>query len=170
MANDDLSKTILGILAFGAQGIANAGLKDLYEKFKKMIEKKISGTTVAKVVEPEILLEQCEQNPDTWKQLIKTALAEAQVDKDREIVNAVSHLWNLLTPPLQDTRTIQCFNNSGSGTQNNTGNNITNNQTVYNQASEFFDEVNLKNGYRTRSTYQRNPITGSPTIVGIQLA
>lgn len=45
------------------------------------------------------------------------------------------------------------------------------NQTVYNQqASEFFDEIEVKNGVRMRTTYRRNPITGVREIVGTQLA
>lgn len=163
------SSMVLEILALCGKGLANAGLKDLYEKWKELIKSKIAGTTVAQTVEPEKLLEQYEQNPDTWKLPMKLALDEAQVDKDEAIVNGALHLLASMKPS-QNIGIVQGFNNNGSGTQINIGNKAINNHTVYNQASEFFDEVDERNGFRTRTTYRRDPITGARIPVGTQLA
>jgi len=163
------SSIVLEILAFCGKGLANAGLKDLYERWKGLIKSKIAGTTVTKTVGPEELLEQYEQNPDTWRQPMKAALDEADVDKDEEIVNGALRLL-VAMKPTQDIGTVQGFNNSGSGTQINIGNKAINNHTVYNQASEFFDEIDERNGSRTRTTYRRDPVTGARIIVGKQLA
>ncbi|BAY49769.1 hypothetical protein SAMD00079811_73980 [Scytonema sp. HK-05] len=160
---------VLEILAFFGKGIANAGLKDIYEKWKKLIKAKISSTTVAKTVEPEKLLEEYEQNPDIWKEPMKAALDEAQIGKDEEIIKGALHLLGL-TKPTQNNGTFQSFNNNGSGTQNNIGNKFINNHTVYNQASEFFDEVDERSGFRIRTTYQRDHMTGARIIVGKELA
>jgi hypothetical protein len=163
------STVILEIIAFCGKGIANAGLKDIYEQWKARIKTKISGTSVAKTIEPGKLLEEYEQNPETWKQPIKSALDEAQVDKDDEIVKGALHLLNL-PQPIQEIGILQGFNNNGSGTQINIGNKAINKNTLYNQASEFFDEIDEKNGIRTRTTYRRDPVTGKRVIVGIELA
>ncbi len=163
------SSIVLEILAFCGKGIANAGLKDFYEKWKDLVKAKIAGTTVAKTVEPKKLLEQYEQNPNTWKQPMKAALDEAQVGKDEEIVNGALRLL-VSMKPSQDSGTFQGFNNNGSGIQINVGNKAIKNNTVYNQAPEFFDEVDEKNGFRTRTTYRRDPVTGARVIVGKELA
>lgn len=163
------SSLVLEILAFCGKGLANAGFKDLYEKWKGLIKAKIAGTTVATTVEPGKLLEQYEQNPNTWKRPMQAALDEAQVDKDEEIVNGALRLHKLISH-TQNTATVQGFNNSGSGTQINVGNKAINNHTVYNQASEFFDEINERNGFRTRTTYRRDPVTGARVIIGEELA
>lgn len=163
------SNLVLEILAFCGKGLANASLKDIYEKWKGLIKLKIAGTTVARTLEPGKLLEQYEQNPDTWKQPMKAALEEAQVGKDEEIVNGALRLL-ILMKPTQDIGTVQGFNNSSSGTQINVGNKAINNHNVYNQASEFFDEIDERNGFRTRTTYRRDPVTGARIIVGKELA
>jgi hypothetical protein len=72
--------------------------------------------------------------------------------------------------PSQNIGNDQSFNNSGSGTQINIGNKAINNHTVYNQASEFFDKIDERHGFRTRKTYRRDPLTGARVIVGIELA
>ena len=61
---------------------------------------------------------------------------------------------------------VQEFKNAGSGTQFNIGNTGIGYQSIHNhQASEFFDKV--RNG--TRTTYRRNPVTGTREIIGIEL-
>ncbi len=69
--------------------------------------------------------------------------------------------------PVQGIGTVQEFKNDSSGVQVNSGNTAIGHQTVYNQqASEFFYEV--KNGVRT--TYRRDPVTGTLIVVGMSLA
>lgn len=163
------SSMVLEILAFCGKGLANAGFKDLYEKWKGLIQSKIGGTSIAKTIEPEKLLDQYEQSPKIWEPPMKAALDEAQVCKDEEIVNGALRLLDLMKPS-QNIGNDQSFNNSGSGTQINIGNKAINNHTVYNQASEFFDEIDERHGFRTRNTYRRDPLTGARVIVGIELA
>ena len=158
------SNSILEILAFCVKTVATAGIKDQYENFKELIKSKIANTTVAETVEPEKLLEQYQKNPHVWNQLMKAALDEAQVVKDKEIIDGALHLL-ASRKSTQDIGTVQGFNNNGSGTQVNVGNQAINNHNVYNQASEFFDEIDERNGFRTRTTYRRDPATGVRVIV-----
>ncbi|MHC0068801.1 hypothetical protein ACWATR_39075 [Nostoc sp. UIC 10890] len=163
------STVILELLAFCGKGIANAGLKDIYEKWKARIKTKISSTNIGKSIEPEKLVEEYEQNPEIWKQPMKSALDEAQVDKDDEIIKGALHLL-ILQKPTQQIGTVQGFNNNGTGTQINVGNKGIDNSIVYNQVADFFDEIEERNGIRTRKTYRRDPGTGKPIIVNIELA
>ncbi|PSB57822.1 hypothetical protein [Chamaesiphon polymorphus] len=61
------SSVVLEILAFCGKGLASAGFKDLYEKWKGLIQSKIGGTSIAKTIEPEKLRDQYEQSPKIWE-------------------------------------------------------------------------------------------------------
>lgn len=159
---------ILEILAFCSKGLANAGLKDLYEAWKKRVEVKLAGTTISKTIDSARLLEAYERDPNTWKQLLKVALDEVQVEKDTEIISGALQFLGLIRS-AENNGTFQSFNNAGSGTQNNIGNKVVNNHTVYNQAPEYFDEIDESSGFRIRKTYRRNP-DGACVIVAQQLA
>jgi hypothetical protein len=70
---------------------------------------------VGKSIEPEKLVEEYEQNPEIWKQPMKSALDEAQVDKDDEIIKGALHLL-ILQKPTQQIGTVQGFSNNKTGT------------------------------------------------------
>lgn len=164
-------ETILEVLIFASQAVGNSAIKDIYEQLKEHIQKKLIDTNIAKRVSPDQLLEAYEQQPDTWKEVLKSALDEAKIYQDREILEKTFDLSGLMKS-TQTTKKSQSFHNHGSGTQNNIGNKVINNQNTYNQTysepSEYFDEIEDKNGMRIRTTYKRDS-TGMITLVGQQL-
>jgi hypothetical protein len=167
----DFNHTVLELLAFCGKGLANSTLKDVYEQLKNLLKAKILGTSTVQGIDPEVLLTQYEQNPEIWQGPMQAALAEAQVDKDEEIMTAAKHLLDAVKPSI-GTGTVQNFNNNASGTQINNvniDNKTVSNHSAYYQESEFFDKVREFNGLRTRTTYRRNPATGGHSIEGIEL-
>ncbi len=77
----------------------------------------------------------------------------------------------LLSEQAHSIDFVQEFRNDSSGTQINLGNTAIGHQTVYNQqSSEFFDEVEVRNGVRVRTTYRRDPVAGTRIVVRQELA
>ena len=73
--------------AAGAKATAGAAIKDSYQAFKGLIRSKLAASSAAMVV-----LEEHENDPDTYDAPLKKKLAEAAADQDAAILQAAQAL------------------------------------------------------------------------------
>lgn len=79
--------------AAGGQAVAGDAIKDAYVGLKTLIQRKFSGKPSA-----EVALQEHEVDPATWDAPLKKALAQAQVDQDREVIEAAQRVMVLVHP------------------------------------------------------------------------
>ncbi len=76
-----------GIVHSFSQGVG----QEFYQDLKDLIKKKFGGDTKA-----EMILEEYEQDPETFEKPLEKKLVEAGVDKDEEILNVAKKLLEKL--------------------------------------------------------------------------
>jgi len=79
--------------AAGSQAIASDAIKDAYTGLKSLIQRKLSGKSSA-----ELALTEHEADPMTWEAPLKKALVQAQVDQDKDIIEAAQKMMTLIQP------------------------------------------------------------------------
>ena len=84
---------ILAALVAGAAKAAGDAAPDAYNGLKALIKRKFAGEPKA-----EMILEEHEQDPETYEAPLKKKLAEAGADKDEEIIKAAQELLKQLKP------------------------------------------------------------------------
>ena len=86
--------TALGSLASsGGQSFISEAAKDAYTALKTRVQQKFTGNPAA-----ELALQEHETNPGTWELPLKQALREAQVDQDKDIIDAAEKVMTLVQP------------------------------------------------------------------------
>ncbi len=75
------------------QGLAQGSAGEAYHNLKALIKRKFSGKPNA-----EVILEEHEKDPETYEAPLKKKLAEADADKDEEIIKAAQELLKQLKP------------------------------------------------------------------------
>ncbi len=86
--------TALGSLASsGGQSFISEAAKDAYTTLKTRVQQKFAGKPAA-----ELVLQEHETDPGTWELPLKQALIEAQVDQDKDIVDAAQKVMTLVQP------------------------------------------------------------------------
>lgn len=93
---------ILLALATGAAKAAENVAPDAYNGLKALIKKKFAGKPKA-----EMVLEEHEQDPETYEAPLKKKLAEAGADKDEEIIKAAQKLVDQLESQPGGKQVIQ---------------------------------------------------------------
>jgi hypothetical protein len=76
-----------------AKGVSSEAGKDAYQKLKALIQRKLSGKTDA-----ELTLIRYEKEPDVWKERLKTILADAFADQDKDIIQIAQKLLTVVNP------------------------------------------------------------------------
>ncbi len=84
---------IVAALVAGAAKAAGDAAPDAYKGLKALIKRKFAGEPKA-----EMILEEHEQDPETYELPLKKKLAEAGADKDEEIVKVAQELLKQLKP------------------------------------------------------------------------
>ena len=84
---------ILAALVAGAAKAAGDAAPDAYKGLKALIKRKFAGEAKA-----EMVLEEHEQDPETYEAPLKKKLAEAGADKDQEILEKAQELLKQLKP------------------------------------------------------------------------
>ena len=84
---------IISALVAGAAKAAGDAAPDAYKGLKALIKRKFAGEPKA-----EMVLEEYEQDPETYEGPLKKKLAEAGADKDEEIIKAAQELLEQLKP------------------------------------------------------------------------
>src|SRR5579872_324701 len=79
--------------AAGGQAVASDAIKDAYAGLRSLIQQKFSGKRGA-----ELALTEHENDPTTWEAPLKKALVQAQVDQDKEIIEAAQKMMTLIQP------------------------------------------------------------------------
>ena len=75
------------------QGLAQGSAGEAYHNLKALIKRKFAGKPNA-----EVILEEHEKDPETYEAPLKKKLAEADADKDEEIIKAAQELLKQLKP------------------------------------------------------------------------
>ncbi len=108
---------ILSALAAGAAKAAGEAAPDAYNGLKALIKRKFAGEPKA-----EMVLEEHEQDPETYEAPLKKKLAEAGADKDEEIIKEAQELLKQLKPEQvaggninvgRDIKGVSAYNISG---------------------------------------------------------
>ncbi|MGK7893075.1 MAG: hypothetical protein AB4372_05425 [Xenococcus sp. (in: cyanobacteria)] len=84
---------IVAALVAGAAKAASDAAPDAYKGLKALIKRKFAGEPKA-----EMILEEHEQDPETYELPLKKKLAEAGADKDKEIIKAARELLKQVKP------------------------------------------------------------------------
>ncbi len=84
---------IISALTAGAKQAATQVAPDAYNALKSLIQSKFAGEPKA-----EMVLEEHEQEPETYEAPLKKKLADAGADRDEAIINAVQELLKQLKP------------------------------------------------------------------------
>ncbi len=98
---------IIAALVAGAAKAAGDAAPDAYKGLKALIKSKFAGKPKS-----EMVLEEHEQDPETYEAPLKKKLAEAGADKDEEIIKKAESLLKQLKPEEAAT-IIQNYNVSG---------------------------------------------------------
>jgi hypothetical protein len=84
---------ILAALIAGTAKTAGEAVQDAYKGLKTLIKRKFEGMLAA-----EMVLEEHEKDPETFAAPLKKKLAEAEADKDEEILKASQRLMEIANP------------------------------------------------------------------------
>ena len=76
-----------------SQGLTQGSAQEAYHDLKALIKRKFAGEPKA-----EMVLEEHEQDPETYEAPLKKKLAEAGADKDEEIIKAAQTLLKQVKP------------------------------------------------------------------------
>lgn len=79
--------------AAGGQALVTDAIKDSYAGLKALVQRKFAGKSKA-----ELVLEEYESDPETWKGPLKKALVEEQVDQNRDVIEAAQKVLKLVQP------------------------------------------------------------------------
>ena len=110
---DPLSLILAAITAgasASAKDTASAAIKDTYQGFKALIQRKFGGKPNAQAA-----LVEYEEDPETYEKPLKKALLETHVDTEQDVIEAAQHVMTLIQPQqaamgkynIQNTGTVQ---------------------------------------------------------------
>ncbi|MDJ0747782.1 MAG: hypothetical protein QNJ32_31235 [Xenococcaceae cyanobacterium MO_167.B27] len=116
---------IIAALVAGAAKAAGDAAPDAYNGLKALIKRKFTDEAKA-----EMVLEEHETDPETYEAPLKKKLAEAEADKDEEIIKAAQELLKQIKPEesaagkfnLKVDRNFQGFYGENLGTVHQTFN------------------------------------------------
>jgi len=95
----DLIITALTAGAIAAtKDTAGTAIKDAYQGLKKLIKKKFENFESEQKATAQMVLEEHEKYPQTYKAPLEQKLAEVGVDKDEEIIQAAQDVMKIQDP------------------------------------------------------------------------
>ena len=88
-------------LGSGVTDAAGSAVKDAYQGLRKLLSRRFAGNQRA-----ETVLEQAEDDPETFEQPLRKYVAETGADKDGAVVEAAQRLMDLLDRGRQPGRQV----------------------------------------------------------------
>ena len=96
MDNNAVTLILTALTAGAAASVketASAAVKDTYSGLKNLLQRRFEGKPKAQAA-----LEDHEKDPETYEKPLTTALADAYIDQDQEILEVAKHLMALVHP------------------------------------------------------------------------